>query len=404
MRKKLISSVTAVLTMILAAAAYAGEDKSIKIGEINSYSNVPQFAGPYRNGWQLALDEINGAGGINGRLLEVVARDDGGKQDTAIQLARHLLAVEKVDVLAGGYMSNIGLALAAEAAHFKKLFVASEALSDALVWDKGNRYTFRLRPSTYMQAAMLVDEAAKLPGRRWAILAPNYEYGQSAVASFKQLLKARRPDVEFVGEQWPTLGKLDAATAVMALRQAQPDAIFNATFGADLVKFVQEGSRQGLFSKVQVVSMLSGEPENLDMLNDESPKGWLVTGYPWNQINTPEHNKFLDAYQKRYGDYPRLGSVVGYTLIFSIAEALKKAGSTDSEKLVAAMRGLSVSSPFGTICFRAIDQQSTMGAFVGNLEQKGGKSIMSNWHYEDGKKYLPDEAYVKTRRPAAAMK
>ena len=59
-----------------------------------------------------------------------------------------------------------------------------------------------------MQAAMLVEEAAKLPAKRWATIAPNYEYGQSAVASFKELLKAKRPDVEFVGEQWPAQGKL----------------------------------------------------------------------------------------------------------------------------------------------------------------------------------------------------
>jgi branched-chain amino acid transport system substrate-binding protein len=404
MKRKLILGMTSIVSIVLAAGVMAQSPKTIKIGEINSYSTAPQFATPYRNGWQLALEEINAAGGINGRMLEVVPRDDEGKQDLAIRHAQNLIATEKVDVLAGAYMSNIGLALASEAARHKKLFVASAPLTDALTWDKGNRYTFRLRPSTYMQAAMLVDEAAKLPARRWAMLAPNYEYGQSAVASFKQLLKARRPDVEFIGEQWPALGKLDAAAVVQALQQAKPDAIFNATFGADLVNFVHEGARSGLFSKVLVVSMLTGEPENLDMLKDEIVKGWIVTGYPWDQINTPEHSRFMQAYQKKYSDYPRLGSVVGYTLIVAIAEAIKKAESTDSEKLVIAMRNLSVGSPFGPVSFRAIDQQSTMGAFIGILDQKDGKGVMSNWHYADGKQYLPDDAYVKTRRPAAAIK
>ena len=150
--------------------------------------------------------------------------------------------------------------------------------------------------------------------------------------------------------------------------------------------------------------MLTGEPENLDMLKDEIVKGWIVTGYPWDQINTPEHSRFMQAYQKKYSDYPRLGSVVGYTLIVAIAEAIKNAESTDSEKLVIAMRNLSVGSPFGPVSFRAIDQQSTMGAFIGILDQKDGKGVMSNWHYADGKQYLPDDAYVKTHRPAAAIK
>ena len=262
----------------------------IKIGEINSYSNIPQFTTPYRQGWQLAVEEINISGGLLGRKVEVISRDDAGKPEEALRHAIELTAREKVDVLAGGFLSNVGLALADHAQKNKRVFIASEPLSDALVWEKGNRYTFRLRPSTYMQAAMLVEEAVKLPAKRWAIIAPNYEYGQSAVASFKELLKAKRPDVEFVGEQWPALGKLDAGTTLQATMQTKPDAIFNVTFGADLAKLVREGNQRGIFPKTRVVSMLSGEPEYLDVLKDETPVGWIVTGYPWDQIdsrNTP---------------------------------------------------------------------------------------------------------------------
>ena len=83
--------------------------------------------------------------------------------------------------------------------------------SDALVWSQGNKWTYRLRPSTYMLAAMLTEAAAKLPARRWVTVAPNYEYGQSAVKWFKQLMSARQPDIQWVGEQWPALGRIDAA-------------------------------------------------------------------------------------------------------------------------------------------------------------------------------------------------
>lgn len=403
-RKSKSMLVAMAVTALLMVSAAAGNTKPIKIGEISSYSLLPQLATHYRNGWQLAVEELNAAGGVNGRMLEVISRDDGGSQEHAIRHAKSLILADNVDVLAGTHMSNIGLAVSAEAARHKKLFVAAEPLSDALTLDKGRRYTFRLRPSTYMQAAMLVEEAARLPGKRWAMIAPNYEYGQSAVASFKSLLKARRPDVEFIGEQWPALGKLNAAATVQALLQSRPDAIFNATFGADLAKFVHEGAQRGLFSKASVVSMLTGEPENLDLLKNETPKGWIVTGYPWQQINTPEHARFTDAYQKKYNDYPRLSSVVGYSMIMAIAQGVRKAGSTDSEKLVLAMRDMSFSSPVGTISFRAIDQQATMGAYVGTLDQADGKGVMRNWRYADGKRYLPDEAYVKNRRPSAAMK
>ena len=393
-----------ILTTILATLCMGafGQATPIKIGEINSYSSMPQFTAPYRQGWQLAVEEINAKGGLLGRKVEVIARDDAGKPEEALRHAIELTSLEHVDVLAGGFLSNVGLALADHALKNKRLFVASEPLSDALVWDKGNRYTFRLRPSTYMQAAMLVEEAAKLPAKRWATIAPNYEYGQSAVASFKELLKARRPDVEFVAEQWPVLGKLDAGTTLQAVSQAKPDAIFNVTFGADLAKLVREGNQRNMFPKTPVVSMLSGEPEYLDVLKDETPKGWIVTGYPWDQIDTPEHASFAANYYKKFNENPKVGSVVGYATMQAIFAAITKAKSTDNEKLIGAMRGLKFVTPFGPAEFRAIDQQSTMGAFVGNLDLRGQKGTMVQWRYADGKNYQPQDAYVRNRRPAAA--
>jgi branched-chain amino acid transport system substrate-binding protein len=390
--------------LAFSALAVSAQGVPIRIGEVNSYSTIPQFTQPYRQGWQLAVEEVNAAGGLLGRKIEVIARDDAGRPEEALRHAVELTAKEKVDVLAGGFLSNVGLALADHAAKNRRLFVASEPLTDAIVWDKGNRYTFRLRASTYMQAAMLVEEAAKLPAKRWATIAPNYEYGQSAVASFKELLKAKRPDVEFVAEQWPALGKIDAGSSLTAVMANRPDAIFNVTFAADLAKLVREGNQRGVFPRVPVVSMLSGEPEYLDVLKDETPKGWIVTGYPWDQIDTREHASFAANYYKRFNENPKLGSVVGYATMQAIFEAIRKAKTTDNEKLVTAMRGLKFSTPFGPVEFRAIDQQSTMGAYVGKLDQRGGKGTMVQWRYADGKNYLPTDAYVKARRPEEARK
>lgn len=389
---------------LLAAAAMAQAQTPIKIGEINSYSAIPQFTQPYKQGWQLAVEQINAQGGLLGRKVEVIARDDAGKPEEALRHAVELSAKEKVDVLAGGFLSNVGLALADHAQKNKRLFVASEPLTDAIVWDKGNRYTFRLRPSTYMQAAMLVEEAAKLPARRWATIAPNYEYGQSAVASFKELLKARRPDVEFVSEQWPALGKIDPGSTLTATMAAKPEAIFNVTFGADLAKLVREGNQRSIFPRTPVVSLLSGEPEYLEVLKDETPKGWIVTGYPWDQLDNKDHAAFAASYYKRFGENPKLGSVVGFATMQAIFAAIQKAKSTDNEKLITVMRGLKFSTPFGPAEFRAVDHQSTMGAYVGKLDLRAGKGTMVDWRYADGKNYLPGDAYVKSRRPAEAMK
>ena len=164
--KRLLGLALAIAFIGLAQSARAQSEMKggeIKIGEINSYSLLPAFTEPYRKGWQLALEQINAAGGVNGKKLVVISKDDGGKPADAQTAANELVSSENVAMLAGTFLSNIGLAVSDFANQKKVFFLAAEPLTDAITWSKGNRYTFRLRPSNYMQAAMLVEEAAKLP-------------------------------------------------------------------------------------------------------------------------------------------------------------------------------------------------------------------------------------------------
>jgi branched-chain amino acid transport system substrate-binding protein len=399
-RRYLFAGAVAVAAALVAGAPAMGAE-TIRIGDINSYKRLPAHTVPYKMGVELALAEINAAGGVLGKDLELVSRDDAGKPGEAVKIAEELVSKEKVVLISGSLFSHIGLALTSFAGQKKVLYLAAEPLADALVWAKGNRYTFRLRPSTYMQAAMLAEQAAKNPAKRWATIAPNYAYGKDAVAAFEKVLKAKRPDVEFVANQWPGLFKIDAGAEVQALKAAEPEAIYNVTFGSDLAKFVREGKLRGLFEGRLIVGLLTGEPEYLDPLKGEAPENWLVTGYPWYDIDTPAHKTFLAAYQKRYNDYPRIGSIVGYNTMLAIAATIRKAGSTETEALVDAMEGLTFDAPTGRIHFRKIDHQSTMGAYVGRTKLKDGKGIMVDWRYLEGADYLPSDDEVRKMRPAA---
>jgi len=385
------------ITVGSASASAAAE--TIRIGDINSYTRLPAHTVPYRQGAILAIEEINRSGGVLGRELELISHDDQGKPGEAVKVAERLFDRDKVVLISGSLFSHVGLALTAYAKQSQKLYIAAEPLADALVWAQGNRYTFRLRPSTYMQAAMLAAEAAKVgDAKRWATIAPNYAYGKDAVAAFQRVLTALRPDVEFVGSQWPALFKIDGGAEVEALKRLEPDAIYNVTFGSDLAKFAREGRLRGLFEGRLIVGLLTGEPEYIDPLKDEAPEGWLVTGYPWYDIGTPDHRAFLDAYQKRWDDYPRIGSVVGYNTMLAIKAMFDRAGSTDTEKMVDAMEGLSFEAPTGPITFRAIDHQSTMGAYVGWTKLRDGKGVMVDWKYLDGADYLPSDDEVRKLR------
>ena len=384
---------------IFAPTTTALAQDTIRIGELTSYNKFAAFNGPYRNGWQMALEEINAAGGVMGKQLEIVSRDDGGTTGDAVRVAEELVTRENVAFIFGTFLSNIGLAVSDYANQNKVLFLAAEPLTDALTIEKGNRYTFRLRPNTHMQTAMLVQAAKDLDIKKWAIVVPNYEYGQSAAANFKRMVEEQMPGAEIVIEQYPALGKIDAGATITAIEQAGPTGIFTALFGGDLIKFVREGNTRGLFEGKEVLSLLTGEPEWLKILKDEAPEGWLVTGYPWEQIDIDAHKTFVANYQAKYNDTPRLGSLLGYTLVYVIKQASEAAGSTDTDALINALEGLEIETVTGPIQIRAVDHQATMGAWVGKLTVEGGEGKMVDWTYMDGAPFMTPEEEIRQRRP-----
>ena len=395
---KSLLGVTVAVALPFATPSFAQE--AIKIGEINHYKRLAAFAGPYKQGIELALEEINASGGVLGRPLEFIFRDDQGEPGEAIKIAEELMTSEGTAMITGTILSNVGLAISSHAAEKGYVYLASEPLADALVWSAGNPYTFRLRASTYMQAAMLAEEAAKTDALRYATIAPNYAYGKDAVAAFKAALTALKPEVEFVAEQWPGVFKIDAGAEVQALERAKPDAIYNVTFGPDLAKFVREGGDRGLFDGRNVYGLLSGEPEYIDPLGDEAPEGWTVTGYPWYDLNDGVEGEFVAAYMDKYDERPGIGSLVGYMTVQSIVAALEKAGSTETEAIRAAFEDLQVATPMGDITYRSIDNQSTAGAYVGTTTVVDGKGVMVDWEFKDGADYLPSDEEVSALRPA----
>ena len=399
-RSTFLKGLATAAALAVTPLAAVAEDGPIIVGEINHYKRMAAFAGPYKQGIELAIEQINAGGGVLGRPLEFIFRDDQGEPGEAIKIAEELMTREGAVMLTGSILSNVGLAISSFAGEKGYVYLASEPLADSLVWSAGNSYTFRLRSSTHMQAGMLAEAAAASGAKTFATIAPNYSYGQDAVAAFKTALLALVPDAEFVAEQWPGVFKIDAGAEVQALERSKPDAIYNVTFGTDLAKFVREGGDRGLFDGRKVFSLLSGEPEYLEPLGEEAPEGWTVTGYPWYDLNDGPAGAFVTDYQARYDTAPRLGSMVGYMTVQSIAAAIGRAGSTETEAIRMAFEGLPVATPVGDIVFRAADNQSTMGAYVGTTALRDGGGVMVDWEYKEGADYLPSAEEVKALRPA----
>lgn len=308
----------------------------IRIGDINSYRHFPAHLEPYRKGWRLAQEQINAAGGANGRRIEVVSRDDDMRADTAVRHATELAAREKIDVLMGGFTSGVSVALAQYAGERRLVYVAAGALTDEVVGKHGNRYSFRLRPSAATQASMLLPEALKLNKRRWAIIYPHNMYDYAAIETFRMRLMKEQPSVDSVYEQLIPLGQIDALGVVRWIQDNDVQAVLSLLFGNDLREFVAQGNSAGLFRHVEVLNPLAGHPEDLALLKGTAPEGWWVTGYPSDDIDYGSHR------------------------------------------------------PVGVVQWRK-GHHSTMGAFVGQLANKGRETVMVRWRYEGTLRYLPPE-------------
>lgn len=397
--RKLVFAASAAAVLSLVQITPTVAQQTIKVGDLNSYNRYSAVSVPYRNGLNLAIDEFNAAGGVRGRKVEIISQDDGGVPADAVRAADELVSRRNVDFLVGGFISPVAFALSDFAKQHKLLYIVSQAASDNLTMAQGNRYTFRNRSSTYMVVKVLAQEAAKTGKKKWAIIAPNYEYGQAAAENFKIQMKALVPGFEVVAEQFPPLGKIDAGATIEAIQSAKPEAIFNVLFGADLVKLVREGGPRGLFENRAVVSYETGQPEWLDIMKEDAPKGWIVNGYPWYSIKDAAHQKFVSDYQTKFKDYPRHGSFIGYVMGQLIAEMLKKAPDTKTDTLIQALEGLSVATPVGKMTMRAEDHQLTYGTYMGKLDLKDGRGVMVDSTYYDGADVMVPLADVTKVRP-----
>jgi branched-chain amino acid transport system substrate-binding protein len=395
------------LILALAAAALASgmahaEGPPIKVGEINSYTGpAAVFTSSYRKGFEMAVDEVNKSGGVLGRQLQVIFRDDTFSPAEGVRQAKELIDNEKVDVLAGTFFSPIALAVANVATQEKMFFLAAEPLTDKLTWQQGSRYVFRIRNPTYELVNMIAGKAASLPCKRWAMLTSPDDASRDTVANFQAFMTKLKPDVTFVGSEMVPVGQPNPCSTLDGLEQMQPECVFNTLFGATLFAVVREANTRGFFQNVKVVSTLAGEPEYLDPLKGDTPVGWWVTGYAWSTDDRPAHKRFRDDFEARYHDYPRMGALIAYTTVKALAAGIAKAGSTDTEKLIVAFKGLQFDSPVGTLTIRD-DHQSTLGSWIGELALKDGAGVLVNWKYLDGADFLPPLSETMKWRPAGS--
>lgn len=371
---------------------------SIKIGEIYAYSALPDISQLWRNGWHLALDEINKSGGVMGRPLEVISRDDKANPAETIKILEEYKNREGIKIFFGTLHSHTSLAASAFAKQNQMLMIKGQGGSNKLTGVAGHDLFFQIEPPGNVWAGVLAEKAAITGKKRWAFVAADYEFGRSITEDFQKAIKLLTPDAEFMDTQWFPIGKLDAGAVTQAVEHSKPDGIFYLGWGSDYLRFVREGRKRNLFDNRLVVGPFAGYAGYIEPLGKEAPVGWLsADGYPAEIISGDEQKTFNENYKKRYGAFPDVASFYGYSALKILAESINTAGSDNPINVAEVIRQKEFKLPGGNITFRA-DGISNFGEWVGITGFKNGTPTMLNPEYVKSEKYLPPvEDNLKSR-------
>lgn len=360
----------AVLTGLVLAPPVLAE-KPVKIGFVyimsGPFSTYGQFA---KKGAQLAIDEVNAAGGFLGRKVEGYFEDSTGKPDVALRAIRKLVYQEKVDFLIGLDSSGVAKSVVPSIPQMKTPLIITHAATPDVTGSVCNRYVFRISLNLAQNVKTAALLASQTKAQKWTTIGPDYAFGHQSWEYFEKYLKQIKPDATFLPKDkvaFPPFKTTDFSPYITKVMQSKPDGVLVSLWGGNLIDFVRQGKEMGFFNgDFTVLATLGAAVEVLSALGDKMPEGiWVGTRYWFTANDSALNKKFVKAYHDRYKNYPSYNAEGAYGAVYTYKAAVEKAGKVDREAVIDALAGLSVELPVGKITIRPEDHQAVTDACWG---------------------------------------
>ena len=356
---------TVVLVSCTAFSGFAGD--TIKVGLVDTYTGpATTFTNDVLDGFRLATERINAKGGVLGKKIEHVTRDDKFKPDIGLTMAKELILKENVDILMGTINSATALAVSDLCKKEKVPFLVTFSKSDKITGEKGHRYVFSMNENTEMVGRAAATVLARKPYVKYWIAGDDYEYGHAIANGVFEHLKSMNPKVQLLGQSWWKVGETDFTPYITQILAAKPDFVIVATGGAGMVNFQKAAQSTGFHKRVPFYQHTAIELSTLMPQGPNAPEGVYGTAnYLFYYPDTKENKAFADEFRKAYNRYPKSGALYGYLAAEFIAKSFEKAGKIDREKFIDAMEGMTLDSPVGKLEMRACDHQVLLPVFFG---------------------------------------
>ena len=355
-RQLLKLGASAVTTVALSAPFISrAQNKTIRIGMPTILSGRVAMLGlSSSNAATLEVEKFNAAGGLNGRKIELVIRDSKGQPQEAARVARERVTSEDCEIILDAEASSGGFAVHEVARDLGVLVMHTCSETSSLSADPKIRTPLGFRCArqgvhdAIVGGAYAAQVAKEKNLKRWMTVSPDYAYGRDTTAEFMEYLKLFNPSIEIVGDVWPKLFQADYTEAITRLLQGKPQAIYSALWGGDLTSFIDQAGIYGLFNEREFFAVNMADYAVLTAVKNV-PRG-LHSGnrYLKSFPNTPANTNWSNAYQARFKDLPLNWAWQNAAAVQFLTSAMKKTNSADGKKMAAALRGMSIDSPFGS--------------------------------------------------------
>jgi branched-chain amino acid transport system substrate-binding protein len=402
----LVAALVVCIPVVVACTRPAfAESKPFKIGYVGGLSGpLAVYTIPAITGIKYAIEEINRAGGFLGRPVELIVRDGKERPDVSLSEARNLIQKEGVNVLFGGTSSAMVLAVSAFCREQKVLFMP--APTGAHVCGKeGHRYVFKPACNNSDMVGFSMGEyLADKPWKRYYLIGSDYVYGREAIDYAWKRLSEKKRGVEKVGELWPKMAERDFSSYITAIMKANPEAVLAMMPGSAGIDFIRQAKGFGFFKKVQFISMLIATGD-LVALGKETPEGIIGSNefaFPYCGEKYPVAKRIQERYDKDYKDNNYTTMAVGYDTTLFLREAVRKAGSLDTEKIINAMEGLQVETAVGRIKCLEYSHQGAVPVFIGvtTFNPRFHFAIMKDVKVYQGDRIMISEDDIRKMRAA----
>jgi branched-chain amino acid transport system substrate-binding protein len=358
----------------------------IKIGASMSVTGTYAKPGTYqKQGYDVCIDELNAKGGILGRKVELVIYDDQSTPATAVRLYEKLITEDKVDAVMGPYSSAVSEAVANVTEKYKKVMVAPLAATTS-IFKKGRKYIFMVITPAENYLDGLIDMAAKRGLKTVAIIHEDTLFPKASAAGTVEAAKKKGMQV-VLQEAYPK-GNTDFSALLVKIKAANPDVIAAGTYFDDAVAITRQMKELNVNPKMFGLTVGGDLPEFYDLLKQNAE--YVYGSTQWDEsLPYPGQKEFLAAYKVKFkGQEPSYHTAAGYAGCLIYAEAVKKAGTLDADKVRDQLLKMEIKTAFG-------EYKVEPDGF-----QIAHKMVMLQW--QDGKRIVvwPDDlANGKMRYP-----